>query len=102
MGKKRQSQTVLVCYSDTPLNDRGRGMKKYAFNTSSKVKVGDRINSPSYNTPMEVVRVLGTKYRYYCTTTGKLSHRLTHTQMWEIRDLKISNATEAICATRIN
>lgn len=84
-------KTVLVIYTNKKLTSKaeiGRN-KRYAFNTKDQLSVGDMIESSSYNTKMQVVKVLDECYKYYNGTTGKLSQKFSSTNQWEIRNLAI-------------
>ena len=52
------------------------------------------INSPSYETNMQVVKVLDKSHKYYNASTGELSDAYSATSQWEIRDLIIREETE--------
>jgi len=62
-------KTIKVIYTDTPLTkeqiDDGFGSKKYAFNTEYPVKIGDYMELPGYNTPVQVVKIYRALYDFY-------------------------------------
>jgi len=89
-------KTILVVYSNkknlTPVEM--MRLKRYAFNCNAAVKVGDILESSEYDTPMVVVKVLDTKYKYFNRTTGELSNDFNSTSQWEIRNLVIMDKQE--------
>lgn len=70
-------KTILVIYTLEKLNE-GQvrrhlaNQKAYAFNTDAKVKVGTLIKTPKYSTPMQVVEVFSTAYKYFNSKTGQV------------------------------
>ena len=89
------NKTVIVVYTNRKLKKAEIGKaKKYAFNSSFDLKEGDMINSPSYETNMQVVKVLDKPHKYYNASTGELSEAYSSTSQWEIRDLIIREETE--------
>jgi hypothetical protein len=89
--------TILVCYTKKKLTKaEAHKYKRYAFNTRDKVLVGDLIESPNYDTPMRVVKVLPKSYEYYNASNGELSNAFSSTSQWEIRELVIREETEDI------
>ena len=53
-------------------------------------------SSPSYNTKMQVVKILESSYNYYNASTGELSNAFNSTSQWEIRTLVIREEDEEI------
>jgi hypothetical protein len=91
-------KTIIVIYTNSRINkksDIGR-RKKYSFNTSGDVLVGDMLNSHTYDTKMQVVKVLGKSHKYYNSSTGKLSNTYTSTSQWEVRTLEVRDTSEDI------
>ena len=85
-------KTILCVYSDkgNKLTPREiTSMKRYTFNTEAEVKVGDVINSPSYSTPITVVKVLDKSYKFYNSITGDLSDEFKSSSQWDIKTLII-------------
>lgn len=84
-------KTIFVIYTNEKIEDprRLRVIKKYAFNTSSEVKVGDVIHSPDYDTNMQVVDVLDKSFKYYNKSNGEIHNTLKSTAQYEIAVLKI-------------
>ena len=85
-------KTILCVYSDKGkrlTNKEMTSMKRYSFNTEADVKVGDVINSPSYTTPITVVKVLDTSYKYYNGITGDFSNEFKSSAQWDIKTLII-------------
>jgi len=84
-------KTIFVVYTNSDNVDaKCTTLKKYVFNTQSKVKVGDKLISPSYSTPMVVTDILEDDlFTYYCKSTGELSYVLTSTEFRTIKTLKI-------------
>ena len=97
-------KTILVVYSDVKKKDVSEYgyMKRYAFNTSSKVKVGEMIKSDAYTTPMVVVKVLDECFTYFNRVTGDLSNSLTNSNLFEIKELKVAkNMGNVVLAKKI-
>lgn len=97
-------KTIVVVYSNTEKLSKAEigKMKKYSFNTDADIKVGDLLDSPTYTTKMLVVKVLNKQYKYYNTSTGKLSNSYNSTSQWEIRTLVIrEDDNEVIYACKI-
>jgi len=98
-------KTILVAYTNTPLSKKDiRSMKLYCFNVKAdSVAVGDMIKSPSYNTAMQVVKILEKAYVYYDKSSGALSDSLTNTNQHEIVEMVIlppvSETGETVFAT---
>ena len=89
------NKTIIIVYTNRKLKKAEIGKaKKYAFNSSFDLKEGDMINSPSYETNMQVVKVLDKSHKYYNASTGELSDSYSATSQWEIRDLIIREETE--------
>ena len=85
-------KTIFVVYTEQKLdlNDSAtKKIKKYAFNTEEDLKEGDMLKSPNYDTPMMVVRVLDTSFKYYSHVTGELFDEINSTHCYDIRTLVI-------------
>lgn len=89
MNKKTNNlRTVLIVYSNYKVTIKeAAGMKHYSFNTDAQLKIGDRIKSDDYDTPMQVVDVLPTSYKYVNLVTGEFSNKRTSTKQFELRHL---------------
>jgi len=89
-------KTILVVYSNKKdlIPVEMMRLKRYSFNCNAEVEVGDILESSEYDTPMVVVKVLDTKYKYFNRTTGELSNDFNSTSQWEIRDLVILDKKE--------
>ncbi len=75
--------TIIVMFE-------GTCKKKYAYNTESKVAVGDVLVSPEYsNSKMTVIDVLDESYKYVNPDTGELSNKMTSMNQNLIRTLKV-------------
>lgn len=96
-------KTIIVVYTGSIVDKKTIGrMKKYSFNTQSDISVGDLLDSPEYDTPMQVVRVLETGFKYFNRSTGELSDDYTSTSQWEIRELVLrENDNEVIYASKV-
>jgi hypothetical protein len=99
-------KTILVIYSFNKLTkSEAQTRKRYAFNVDTKIKVGDRVNAEMYNTPIQVVEILPTFYKYINLSTGELSNkRGANTSQVEIRILDIKQedkSTNKVVATLI-
>jgi hypothetical protein len=95
-------RTIFVVYTDScTVDTKCTTLKKYAFNTSSKVKVGDRLNSNAYSTKMVVTDVLDEVFTYYNKDTGKLSNRLDSTSFRTIKVLKVASGSADVDAIKV-
>lgn len=83
--------TIIVIFTHIMLVNAKeiRLAKAYSFNTNSEVQVGDMLKSQSYNTNMQVIKVLPKAYVYYNASTGKLSNTYNSTQQKEIATLEL-------------
>lgn len=82
----------------------GTCKKKYAYNTESKVAVGDVLVSPDYsNSKMTVVDVLDESYKYVNPDTGELSNKMTSLSQNFVRTLKVvaDKADQTILCIRL-
>lgn len=69
----------------------GTCKKKYAYNTDSKVAIGDVLVSPDYsNSKMTVIDVLDIVYKYVNPDTGELSNKMTSLNQNIIKNLKVA------------
>lgn len=75
--------TIIVTFE-------GTCKKKYAYNTDSKVVVGDVLMSPEYDNKMTVIDVLDESYKYVNLDTGELSNKMTSLNQNLIRTLKVA------------
>lgn len=84
-------KTILVVYTNVKLTKKEtQTLKRYAFNVSQRVVVGDMFTGDDYSTDMQVVEVMKTCYKYVNTHTGNLSNKRTgSTKQFEIRNLHI-------------
>lgn len=84
-------KTILVIYSNQRVTDQARlrQLKYYAFNTDSEISEGDMLFSQSYDTRMQVVKVLDKAYKYYNNSTGDLSDNFTSTAQREVALLQL-------------
>ena len=91
-------KTIIVVYTNTKITKKAEiaKLKRYSFNTSSDVKEGDLISTSSYNTCIQVVKVLEKDHKYYNTSTGELSNEYTSTTQWEIKELVIREDAEDV------
>lgn len=90
-------KTILVVYvKDKKVSDQeAYKMKKYSFNTDSEVEVGDLIESPAYDSLMQVVSVLDEAFEYVNIQTGELSSKFNSTSQYKIRQLVIQTEEAA-------
>ena len=88
--------TILVIYTNALIAASQVGTKKrYSFNTEEgSVKEGDLIETPAYDSKLQVVKVLDQEYKYYNAATGDLSNEFTSSAQWEIKNLKIRDEEE--------
>lgn len=76
--------TIIVMFE-------GTCKKKYAYNTDSKVAIGDILVSPYYsNSKMTVIDVLDESYKYVNPDTGELSNKMTSLNQNLIKTLKVA------------
>lgn len=95
-------KTIFVIYTDTKKEYTGH-TKRYAFNTTYDVKVGDMLSSNRYTSKMQVVEVLDYTYKYFNKVSGDLTNAITNSNLFPIRVLEISTSLEdAIPATIVN
>lgn len=94
-------KTILVIYTNNKITKVGY-QKRYAFNTKSEAKEGDMIQSVSYNTCMQVVKVMDKEFKYFNKETGDLSNKFSNSNQYEIRTLEICDVQDnVIIGTRI-
>ena len=75
--------TIIVMFE-------GTCKKKYAYNTESKVAIGDVLVSSEYsNSKMTVIDVLDESYKYVNPDTGELSNKMASLNQNLIRTLKV-------------
>lgn len=89
--------TIIVTFE-------GPCKKKYAYNTESKVAVGDILVSPDYsNSKMAVINVLDESYKYVSPDTGELSNKMTSLNQNLIKTLKVvaDKADQTILCIRL-
>ena len=75
--------TIIVTFE-------GACKKKYAYNTDSKVAIGDVLVSPEYDNKMTVIDILENCYKYVNPDTGELSNKMTSLSQNLIRTLKVA------------
>lgn len=87
-------KTIMVVYTDVKLTkSEAQTMKRYSFNTKSKVKVGDLFSLPAYTTAMQVVEVLDACYKYIDIGSGELSNKKkASTKQYEVREIEVSTS----------
>jgi CxxC motif-containing protein len=90
-------KTILVVYTNKLLSKREyQTMKRYSFNTSSTVKIGDLIKLDMYTTPVQVVDILSTCFKYVDIFNGKLSNKkAASTCQYEIREIKTETSIKS-------
>lgn len=90
---KPQMKTIIVVYTDIKLSKADwQTMKRYSFNTRSKVRIGDMIEGDRYSTAMQVIEILDTTYKYVNVGTGELSNKkAANTKQYEIRELRVND-----------
>jgi hypothetical protein len=95
-------KTILVVYTFDKLTKKSvQGVKKYAFNVSFPVKVGDMFDSDDYSTPMQVVEVMKKTFKYVNTFSGDLSNKPFYsTKNFELRELVMSQSKNVVNVTR--
>lgn len=93
-------KTIFVIFTKE-LNPNVNKFKKYTFNTSDEVKVGDIIASPNYETPIYVSDVLDKSYSYVNLSTGELKDKINSSLDRPIRTLKLVDSDDIIYGTLI-
>lgn len=71
-------------------------VKKYAFRTEESVKVGDFLNSKSYDKYMLVTDVIDQDYKYYNTVTGEFNKEITSTNCYPIKTLVLREDDQSV------
>lgn len=95
-------KTILVCYK-SDLAEVNEYEKRYTFNTSDEVTVGDVLKSESYKTNMVVVDILEKNFTYFNLETGDLKNEKTSSRDFLIKELKINRSNNnTVYATKIN
>jgi len=86
-------KTIIVVYTDIKLSKADwQTMKRYSFNTRSKVRIGDMIEGDRYSTAMQVIEILADTYKYVNVGTGELSNKKgANTKQYEIRELRVND-----------
>lgn len=92
----RKAKTIFCIYTDKKIENVTAKNKRYSFNTSSDVQVGDMIKTKEYNTLLQVVMILDDCFTYYNESTGEVSNTLTSTLQWKIKTLEIAEEREDI------
>ena len=83
-------KTVLGIYTHNKLSSKeALKKKKYAFNTDQDLKVNDLIESNEFSTPIQIVQVLDKSFNYVNIATGDLSHEITSTNQFPVREIII-------------
>lgn len=91
-------KTIFVIFTNE-LNPNVNKFKKYTFNTSDEVKVGDIITSPNYETPMYISDILDKSYNYVNLPTGELKNEISSSCDRPIRILKLVDSDNIIFGT---
>lgn len=89
-------KTILVVYGPTHIDPaKSPSTKRYPFNTTADLRVGDILTSNNYSAPMHVVDVLP-YHKYINIVTGELSNtKASSTNQREVRPLIIQEAITA-------
>lgn len=85
-------RTIIVVYTNVLLSkEQHQTMKRYSFNVSAPVKVGELLKAEKYDTAMQVVEVLPRLYKFVNPGTGQLStgRRGDDANQVELRQLDI-------------
>ena len=75
--------TIIVTFN-------GIDEKKYAYNTDSKVAIGDILIFPMSMSRATVIDVLDESYKYVNSDTGELSNKMTSLNQSLIKNLKVA------------
>lgn len=80
-------KTFLACFTAKKLDSSAASaLKQYTFNTEKDIKVGETINSPAYQTPIQVTKVLeGPAKTFVHLKTGELTDKAESTQHFKIK-----------------
>jgi hypothetical protein len=91
-------KTIIVIYTNKKITNKQElsRTKKYSFNTESNLNVGDLLDSPTYDTKMQVVKILTKSHKYFNSATGKLSNAYSSTSQWEVRTMVIRESEEDV------
>lgn len=89
-------KTVLVVFTKKKLESDSEisRIKRYSYNTEADLKEGDLISSKSYDSYLQVVKVLDKPYLYYNSTTGELSNEFNSANQWKIKTLVINQVND--------
>jgi len=79
-------KTFLACFTSKKLTtEEASVLKGYTFNTEKDIKVGETINSPAYQTPIQVTKVLeGPAKMFVHLKTGELTDKARSSQHFKI------------------
>ena len=92
-------KTILVVYTHEKLNKKeSQALKRYSFNAADNIKVGMLLEAEEYETPMQVVKILPTCYKFVNLSTGELSNKtkVNSTRDVEIRVLRLRKETTSV------
>jgi len=98
---ENEMRTIIVVYSNSDVDVKSTTLKKYSFNTTSKVKVGKMYKASAYDTSIVVVKILDTCFKYFNYATGELTNEYSSTRLGEIKTLKIVADDDVITATKV-
>ena len=96
-----EMRTIIVVYSNSDVDVKSTTLKKYSFNTTSKVKVGKMYKASAYDTNIVVVKILDDCYKYFNYSTGELTNEFNSTRLGEIKTLKIVDNDDVITASKV-
>ena len=80
-------KTIQVVYSRNPAipEEQRESLKKYSFNTSADLMVGDALRTMQYDSFLIVAKVHDELFKYYNPITGELSNEPSSPNQREIR-----------------
>lgn len=94
-------KTIIVIYTAGFTAKTGY-QTRYAFNTDDDIKVDDMLESSSYSTNMQVVKVLPLAYLFFNKETGEMSNEYTSSKQFEIKTLRLAEPEDIIFAKKLN
>lgn len=89
-------KTIVAIFTNVKVTDKHaiNAAKKYTFNTTAAVKVGDLITSPAYGTSIQVTMIMDEVYRYADVKDGKLyKSAVDSSYLVAIKTLVVAEAT---------
>jgi hypothetical protein len=89
-------KTVLVVFTKRKLelDSEISKLKRYSYNTEADLKEGDLISSKSYDSYLQVVKILPRDFMYYNSATGEMSNEFNSSDQRKIKTLVINQEND--------